>query len=79
MPFDGSRLPASPMTRSWYEIWADEGHDVPYLLMLRPTAASEHAAEPTCARRRELLRLMASEGSEMAGAVLSRRRSISAR
>jgi hypothetical protein len=22
---------------AWYEVWADEGHEVPYLLLLRPS------------------------------------------
>ena len=40
------------MTRDWYEVWADEGHDVPYLLMLRPLADGFEILDPREGNRR---------------------------
>ena len=34
------------MSTNWYEIWADEGHDVPYLLLLRPTNSGYEILDP---------------------------------
>ena len=34
------------MSEGWYEVWADEGHEVPYLLLLRPCAAGFEVLDP---------------------------------
>ena len=34
------------MSKPWYEIWADEGHDIPYVLMLRPVGARFEVLDP---------------------------------
>jgi hypothetical protein len=33
-------------SQDWYEVWADEGHDVPALLLLRPTASGFEVLDP---------------------------------
>jgi hypothetical protein len=35
------------MNMGWYEVWADEGHDVPYVLLLRPAARGFEVLDPT--------------------------------
>ena len=37
---------------SWYEVWADEGHDVPSLLLLRPTQSGYEVLDPGQGNRR---------------------------
>ena len=37
---------------SWYEVWADEGHAVPCLLLLRPTDGGFEVLDPGQANRR---------------------------
>jgi hypothetical protein len=34
------------METAWYEVWADEGQDVPYLLLLRPSASGFEVLDP---------------------------------
>jgi hypothetical protein len=34
------------MNTHWYEVWADEGHNVPYLLLLRPSGARFEVLDP---------------------------------
>lgn len=34
------------MNASWYEVWADEGNEVPYLLLLRPTETGFEILDP---------------------------------
>jgi hypothetical protein len=34
------------MSATWYEVWADEGHDVPYVLLLRPARAEFEIRDP---------------------------------
>lgn len=34
------------MNQNWYEVWADEGHSVPYLLLLRPSAQVFEVLDP---------------------------------
>lgn len=40
------------MNAFWYEIWADEGHAVPYLLILRPTEGGYEILDPIECNRR---------------------------
>jgi hypothetical protein len=35
------------MSMNWYEIWADEGHAVPYVLLLRPVHEGFEVLDPT--------------------------------
>ena len=37
---------------SWYEIWADEGHDIPYVLLLRPIDGGVEIFDPAEGNRR---------------------------
>jgi hypothetical protein len=34
------------MSARWYEVWADEGHEVPYLLLLRPSESGFEILDP---------------------------------
>jgi hypothetical protein len=34
------------MKTSWYELWADEGLPVPYILLLRPTQGAFEVLDP---------------------------------
>ena len=34
------------MKRDWYEVWADETSDVPYVVLLRPTARGFEVRDP---------------------------------
>jgi hypothetical protein len=34
------------MNTRWYEVWADEGHDVPYLLLMRPCESGFEILDP---------------------------------
>jgi hypothetical protein len=34
------------MNTNWYEVWADEGLPVPYLLLLRPTERAFEILDP---------------------------------
>ena len=34
------------MNTDWYEVWADEGHSVPYLLLLRRAAEAFEVFDP---------------------------------
>ncbi|WP_437825297.1 hypothetical protein [Sorangium sp. So ce1153] len=36
---------------TWYEIWADEGHAVPYVLLLRPSNGGYEILDPAEANR----------------------------
>ncbi len=36
---------------SWYEIWADEGQQVPYILLLRPSARGIEVLDPAESNR----------------------------
>jgi hypothetical protein len=40
------------MSTNWYEVWADEGHDVPYVLLLRPAAGGYEILDPAEGNRR---------------------------
>ena len=40
------------MNYAWYEVWADEGHEVPYLLLLRPSEAKFEILDPAQGNRR---------------------------
>jgi hypothetical protein len=40
------------MTGSWYEVWADETHEVPYLLLLRPTENGFEIRDPAEGNRK---------------------------
>jgi hypothetical protein len=40
------------MMNNWYEVWADEGHDVPYLLILRPCSEGYEVLDPREGDRR---------------------------
>jgi hypothetical protein len=40
------------MNSDWYEIWADEGHPIPYVLMLRPTSGGFEILDPASANKR---------------------------
>lgn len=40
------------MNANWYEIWADEGLDVPYLLLLRPIGDRFEILDPAEGNRR---------------------------
>lgn len=40
------------MTDTWYEIWANEGHAVPYLLILRPSANGFEILDPAQGNRK---------------------------
>jgi hypothetical protein len=37
---------------SWYEVWADEGHDVPYILLLRPFSGGFEVLDPAQGNKR---------------------------
>jgi hypothetical protein len=41
-----SRETVCAMNENWYEIWADEGHDVPYILMLRSNSQGFEILDP---------------------------------
>jgi hypothetical protein len=34
------------MSAGWYEVWADEGHEVPYLMLLRPLESGFEILDP---------------------------------
>jgi hypothetical protein len=34
------------MRAGWYEVWADESHEVPYLLLLRPFESGFEILDP---------------------------------
>jgi len=34
------------MSENWYEIWVDEGHSAPYVLVLRPDALGFEVLDP---------------------------------
>ncbi len=40
------------MNNSWYEVWADEGMSVPYLLLLRPTGEAFEVLDPALGNKR---------------------------
>ena len=40
------------MNTNWYEVWADEGHSVPYILILRPTSDGFEIFDPAEGNRR---------------------------
>jgi hypothetical protein len=39
------------MSNQWYEVWAYEGLDVPYLLLLRPNSSSFEIIDPKLGNR----------------------------
>ena len=52
------------MSNSWYEVWADESHDVPYVLLLRPTDDGYEVLDPA-ERNRQIFRSAQYEGARM--------------
>jgi hypothetical protein len=40
------------MNINWYEVWANETHDVPYLLLLRPSSNAFEILDPTCGNKK---------------------------
>ena len=40
------------MNENWYEIWADEGSPIPYVLMLRPTSGEFEILDPANANQK---------------------------
>ncbi|WP_437951297.1 hypothetical protein WME98_10945 [Sorangium sp. So ce296] len=40
------------MSTTWYEVWANDGLDVPYILILRPTDRGLEILEPAQGNRR---------------------------
>ena len=40
------------MSATWYEVWANEGLDVPYILILRPTERGFEIIDPVESNRR---------------------------
>jgi len=39
------------MSENWYEVWANEGHRVPYLLLVRPFKDGFEVLDPVSANR----------------------------
>lgn len=42
------------MKLNWYEIWADEGLPVPYVLLLRPTGRAFEILDPSQGNKKAL-------------------------
>lgn len=43
------------MRPNWYEVWADETHDVPYLLLLRPCEEGFEVLDPAEGNKRSFV------------------------
>jgi len=40
------------MKTGWYEVWADEGHAIPYVLLLRPVEQAFEVLDPAEGNRK---------------------------
>lgn len=43
---------ASLKTMNWYEVWADEGHPVPYILVLQPKGQTFQIFDPAVSSKK---------------------------